>query len=45
MNGFRETALRTDERTNGRTNGRDCLGLKRLRQETKKAFGTFFPPF
>ena len=32
MNGFRETALRTD----GRTNERDSLGLQRLRRETKK---------
>ena len=32
MNGFRETASRTDERTDER----DSLGLQRLRRETKK---------
>ena len=37
MNGFRETALRTNERTNGRTNERDSLGLfSANRRETKK---------
>ena len=36
MNGFRETALRTNGRTDGRTDGRDSLGLQQLRRETKK---------
>ena len=48
MNGFRETALRTDERTDGRTNGRDSLGLfSANRRETKKIknFQNLKPPF
>ena len=33
----------TDARTHVQTDGRESLGLQRLRRETKKELGTFFP--
>ena len=36
MDGFRETAIQTEERTDERTDESDSLGLQRLRRETKK---------